>query len=122
MKPLKFRAYDKVRKEMFTVGNLFIDMRGKIYLDTLEYNNPQDRFEIMQFTGLRDKQGVEIYEGDTVQWDDKASTDDGIIWKSAVEFKDCAFVVRKDWPLGSLWDRNSLEVIGNIHQHPELLK
>lgn len=73
--------------------------------------------EVMQFTGLTDFQGVEIYEGDIVQWDG-----DGTV--SAIEWSegDAGFLEN---PTANGFDGIRCEqfvVIGNIHQNPELLK
>ena len=75
-----------------------------------------------QFTGLKDKNDKEIYEGDVVRWDDKASTDDEIIRQSVVSFQNGFFGVMGNWAMGEMWDRKSFEIIGNIHENPKLLE
>ena len=69
-----------------------------------------------QFTGLTDKNGKKIFEGDIV----KNSRDVGLLYYKE---KNSAFTV-KGWEYGYwLWhDKEDIEVIGNIHDNPELLE
>jgi len=80
----------------------------------------ETNFPVMQFTGLCDRSGVEVYESDVVQ------DHNGV---GVVEWHDSAFRVNYrngyakwfyDYTLKG--ERESIEVIGNVHQHPELLK
>ena len=70
--------------------------------------------ELMQFTGLHDKNGVEIYEGDVLCWPHYENTKNQTRW--VVEGS-------SDSAGWSVWSpRRSAEVIGNIYENPELLK
>ncbi len=77
-----------------------------------------DRFEVMQYTGLTDKNGTEIYEGDIVKnrhYEFVVGFDEGRIYAKQLgtEYK-CY--------LHDLFFEAALEVIGNIWENPELLK
>jgi uncharacterized phage protein (TIGR01671 family) len=108
MRSIKFRAWDKTNKR-FVFNLLYrIDGNGDFH----ESNT------LCQFTGLLDKNGVEIYEGDIVN-----STLFGIC--QVVYFKN-AFITQSD---DGSYSRSSkylhgdnCEVIGNIYENPELLE
>ncbi|EOA3390576.1 YopX family protein [Enterococcus hirae] len=82
-----------------------------------------DKYVLMQSTGMKDKNGVEIFEGDLVEHDDNLNGD----WET---FEACEVVYDKDyaqfcfkWDAGNfLTDYRNLNVIGNIYENPELLK
>ncbi|MBV4430708.1 MAG: YopX family protein [Clostridium tyrobutyricum] len=74
-----------------------------------------------QYTGLKDRQGVEIYEGDVLDYDN------GIGIKGIVKWYEDGFAIgilgAGDASNKSLYQSTEdIEVIGNIHENPELLK
>src|SRR3989304_9140917 len=85
-----------------------------------EFNNNAE-FEIMQYTGLKDKNGKEIYEGDILRTNEHI---DFIVWNE----KKCGFSYSNDKSNMSLpqWfehgQYSGTEIIGNIYENPELLK
>lgn len=115
MREIKFRAWSKVAQQIITWNE--IDAMGK--LSKLVNSD----YPLMQYTGLKDKNDVEIYEGDIVL--DHIGT-------GVVEYKDkyAAFRVNYTHDKQAKWfldyllhgERESIEIIGNIYQHPELLE
>lgn len=120
---IKFRAWYKVDKQMVNhKSRLSISLDGlPFYKDdqsTATRQYVQDNFILMQFTGLKDKNGNEIYEGDIVK------TSHAIIPIGVIKYWDVyhSFEIEKgNECIGDKYDWSDLEVIGNIHQHPELL-
>jgi len=125
---LKFRAWHIELKEMLwwdimwgnhNYGDGYIGMVpwGKLQTTHLHRDNMilVDPFdcEIMQFTGLKDKNGREIYEGDIIN-------DDGIIM--FIEFVQGAFCKCNDNGNWIIHSCDKIEVIGNIYENSELLK
>ncbi len=120
MREIKFRAWDTETKEMFIgIDNIKEKYEGIILFD--ELLNPKKagcpELEIMQFTGLKDKNGKEIFEGDILE---------GRKIKGEVRFKDDCFMVFYDefgiGLKGFINNEKPIEVKGNKFENPELLK
>lgn len=126
MRELKFRAWHETDKCWYNPRFIEMNLLGQAML-----RGAEGLFEIVpasaveQYTGLKDKNGKEIYEGDILWWEhfygmtgENIETTAKVYW----EEKDASFVVG-DWfePLGHLVDEDEVEVIGNIHENPELL-
>ena len=79
-------------------------------------------YEFMQFTGLLDKNGKEIYEGDIIRYETlhyDPSEGDSPCSFSQVEYRGSSFVF--DEGLLDDWGADDIEVIGNIYENSELL-
>lgn len=116
MREIKFKAYNKTN-DSFVYADL------NTAHNTLFYSWLS---EPMQYTGLKDKNGKEIYEGDLITGacHAKDELDIGII-----EYQDAMFVVEykgeeiSESLFNNIYDCESdIEIIGNIHENPELLE
>lgn len=122
---IKFRAWHETDKVMHydfqfiksrdDSNNWIVFTSDKQILDDIPhpFDNPyfEEQFYIMQFTGILDKNGYEIYEGDIIRLGDYNI---GI-----VKFKDGHYYHTAETEVMGMTYWN--EVIGNIYQNPELL-
>lgn len=127
---LRYRAWNKATKEMYEVDDIMsIDFgKSEISVKTLFFEQANcykfDDIVFMQSTGLRDKNGKEIFEGDILKVTNLS------IWLEVVSFnKNKAMFVSKEvkrkveeTPLYDLFNTDifEVEIIGNIHTNPEL--
>ena len=108
---IKFRAWDKTLNKIHswsTIENHF----------TLEELLDTNFFEAMQYTGLKDKNGVEIYEGDILSY---------FGFEYEVTFEESAFGWSEDGQFYAFAEMaideiEKTKIIGNIYENPELAK
>lgn len=87
-----------------------------------------DENTVGQYTGLTDKNGTKIFEGDIVKrkytlWQGETKkTRETQIGVVSYSNKDCGFCLDKVCNLRKPWDGDTLKIIGNIHDSPEKLK
>ena len=150
MRELKFRVWSEEDKQYRTDCSACKLFNGKTGCPATIYNEEGDRFDIEQYTGLKDKNGKEIYEGDVVhitpyfkkkggkrfmaqkpyrnplsviEWDDDAGAFSENTYENG-EFQIGGFLFEMALDSETLegTQRHTIEVIGNIHENPELLE
>ncbi len=142
MRQIKFRAWDKESSTMISsdklggVKDFFLDFnnQGLGLWIAIEDEHPEKRdAELMQFTGLLDKNGKEIYEGDYLKVNNEQTLE--VTWcNGAFKYQECASMMNLRFGDGWLHElqthcqcfkpipQKNLEIIGNIYENSKLLK
>ena len=122
MREIKFRAWDKKNKKWLQADQIseyyavysFVDSKDKEW----GFEMLGQDIELMQFTGLKDKNGKESFESDLVKREGEIGV---IIWdKIEARFR---IIIENSYPTRNYpLDSSLFEVIGNIYENPNLLK
>jgi hypothetical protein len=122
MRDIKFRLFDTAG--VYYDGGFSVDMDMYAWHDDNDHQHllRDGRYILEQFSGMQDKFGVDIYEGDVVEYTTRFWTSMGsskVTYRSAVEFEDACFVVSgyQHNNQGLYCVSANCVVIGNIH-HP----
>lgn len=111
---IKFRAW--IPDTGWLAEGFSIAMDGTEWYDDNGHSWSLSQLELMQFTGIKDKNGKEIYEGDIVKTDVRAGNLRVIYFDSYT-----SFMLEYKGLLYHLNEGADIEVIGNIYQNHELL-
>jgi len=126
MREIKFRAWDKKSEYMYDPDDNNMEMF--MYLDGLLYydGDPTENYILMQYTGLKDKNGKEIYEGDIVKAKLNGSFIGVVVYERGsfkieekMDIKNRPYILLEQW---NQEDWKTTEVLGNIYENPELIE
>ena len=135
MRKLRFRYWDTWDKKMvsFTLADIangfdcgygmgsFPDTKG--YPGGSDDEEKLEDLTIEQWTGLTDKKGKDIYEGDIIRWDEKHTGGvEAVQWFNQDGAWSCKGRDKDDCGSWLGGNEHICEVIGNVHENPELLE
>ena len=123
MKELKFRVWDNghnefIRPDYGLIGFCY-PLDGRISVLTTN-GDPMEDCVIEQYTGLKDNNGKEIYEGDIVEFGLSGRPERGYV-AYADEYASFEVYSKRDFIFGALFGHTG-DVIGNIHENDNLLE
>ncbi|MBW2672349.1 MAG: hypothetical protein JRD89_02885 [Deltaproteobacteria bacterium] len=128
---VKFRAWDKLEARMrWGLDNLWLGLGGHLFWQ-VGYNEPDmlsprraSDIVLMQYTGLKDRNDKDIYEGDIVRGQRYTEESAENIMGYVVFQIGCFWLNMEGepFPFIALHDVCDKEVIGNVCEHPELLE
>ena|SRR3990167_7803182 len=128
---IKFRAWTDNLKDGGKMYYQEVSPEYHLWFSPAGYGLMNPSLKIMQFTGLTDKNGKEIWEGDMLKYKDKHNLTDDIEC-GVVVFQDGTFGINDGWDIFHDFGlftgvpgcdgMKTIKVIGNIYENPELLK
>lgn len=117
---VKYRAWDKKRNAMCELTtNIFSGAKTLMFNDAIE--GLQEDYVFMEYTGLKDKAGKEIYEGDVIA---SIAYNGGLFDRREVKYVE--HNADRDFGTGGIFmgfniPGKNIEIMGNIYENPELL-
>lgn len=126
----KFRAWKKAGKELGRVGQITFELDGSVSHvlfkgEFLDFNVSINEIILMQSTGIKDKNGQEIFEGDVVRQVRAQPTTENETITGVVTMIEGVWLIMNDNEqiASDLWsETDENEIIGNIYENPELLE
>lgn len=122
MKGLKFRVWD-IERECYLgeteLAGITPDGKYILYIEEEEISRLEieENYIVEQYTGLKDRNGNEIYENDILE---DGSGEPLEYW--VVRFEDGKFIGSTQGVDEDIFELTNLEIIGNIHENPDLLE
>lgn len=135
MRELKFRVWDKLEERFATCdegyqGHYVLSLKGEFH--NLQNGSGGKEYIVQQYTGMKDRQGKDVYEGDIVKWGMSHDQETAFCRLRVVEFHEQQLIYKVvevgEYPAGVDYLYEAMqpatrwcEVVGNVFENPELL-